>query len=662
MTAAKTRPARPVGARPRVTTARQHPQGIVKAIVAVTGARDEVGDIIVAGIFGAALAKRRPKVVFHHDMTDFAGRIVHIEEWLPGDKRLPKTQPNGQPWPPEAGGLVATMQFNMNTTRGAEIYEWARFYAESGEAAWSIGYQVPAGMSAKRNGTRYIYGIDLFEVSLVLHGAHPMTSALEVKSAAAAVDRARATLEFKEAPLGALPPEQDHSDSVMVALYPDADTAKSLAVPGGELADDLHVTLAYLGKASKLGATPEDLVAAVQGALGGYGELSGQVGGLGMFPDSGDGTPVWAPVDVPGLEKVRESVVDAIDGHPKSSGAVARDHGYTPHMTLGYDLPSVSPAAPTPVRFGEVCVVYGNQRFPVPFGGAIATPGLPPIETKAAHRAVARARSLPPMEVKTMNRMPGSYEERQRLLSSALQKKFIKKTKDKDDDYAPGGICSYVDAEATFDDHVIATVHDKDGKDTTFSVPYTWQGDDITLGDPIEVELSVVPANAVENIPVPSAIERALAPMLGRISETAAALQVLPLEVKQVATMRPALLDLIDALYAKGIDVAGMALGDDEETSDLDEDLEPDDTDAVDPGLEPEDVDLDLDNLDAPIGSPTPSTPTEPAPTEPIEPATTADTAPAEQAPMAPVEVDEEADRVSVDPEEIRRELEEARA
>ncbi len=658
-------PARPAARRTRPTTAKRHPAGIVKAIVAVTGVVDEVADIITPGIFGPALAKRRPKVVFHHDMKDFAGRIVEIEEWLPGDPRLPANQPNGQPWPAEAGALVATMQFNLRTTRGQEVYEWARFYAETGEAAWSIGYLVPPGLSAKKNGIRYIYGIDLFEVSLVLHGAHPMTMALEVKSAAAAVANARQDLERKQAPHTQLAadgaPQPDHSDDVMVALYPDEDTAGQLAVKGGLGANDLHVTLAYLGKASELGKTEDEIVTAVKGALGGYGPLSGQVGGLGVFPTGPDGTPAFAPVDVPGLEKVRESVVDAIEA--AAPGKVARDHGYTPHMTLGYDLPTVAPTAPTPVHFGEVFVVYGDRRLPVPLGGGSpATPDLPPIETKAAHRAVAAARSHPATEVKSMGSIPGSYEDRQRALSAALTKKLCKKRKYGDGDEHgavrdpyEGWVCT----EATFDAYVVVTVHKDGGKEKTLSVPYTWDGDDVDLGEPVEVELAVVPVGGTP-APVPDALARALAPTMQGVSTAAAAIAALPIEAKDHAAMRPAVLELIDALYLKGIDVAGMALGDDDPDG-LDDDL------GLGEGLPPtapgsaealSGEDEDLVSLFAADDA------ADDAADAPPAPAPAPDDAPPAPAPAtdAPAAGDEDEDRVSIDPSEIAAELAALRA
>ncbi|HEY1176520.1 MAG TPA: hypothetical protein VGF17_10205, partial [Phytomonospora sp.] len=169
-------------------------EGVVTAIVAVTGVVDSVNDLLVPGCFAASLKVRRPKVISDHDWPSRAGRVMHVEEWLPGDPRLPKRTKEGQPWPAAAGALVATMQYNLASEKGREAFQWVKFYAESNEAEFSIGYKVPEGMARKRaDGVRVILQLQLFEFSDVLFGAAPLTMALEVKDmhggAAGAVER-----------------------------------------------------------------------------------------------------------------------------------------------------------------------------------------------------------------------------------------------------------------------------------------------------------------------------------------------------------------------------------------------------------------------------------------------------------------------------------------
>lgn len=158
-------------------------EGIVVAIVAVTGVVDAVNDLIVPGAFTASLAVRRPKVVDDHEWQRKVGRTLHTEEWLPGDPRLPKKTKEGRPWPAAAGALVATMQYNLGHQRGRDSFADVKFYAETNEAEFSIGYKVPDAKARLRSdGVRVILAVNLFEFSHVLFGAAPLSMALSVKS------------------------------------------------------------------------------------------------------------------------------------------------------------------------------------------------------------------------------------------------------------------------------------------------------------------------------------------------------------------------------------------------------------------------------------------------------------------------------------------------
>jgi hypothetical protein len=160
------------------------PEGRVTAIVSVTGVRDEVDDVMEPGCYSESLTRRRPKVIRNHDWNQQVGRVVSSEEWLPGDPRLPKETKDGRPWPAGAGALVAEMQYNLATKRGREAFEDIKFYAESGEAEFSIGYKVPTGASRRSaSGARHVKRADLWEYSDVLFGAAPLTMALSLKDA-----------------------------------------------------------------------------------------------------------------------------------------------------------------------------------------------------------------------------------------------------------------------------------------------------------------------------------------------------------------------------------------------------------------------------------------------------------------------------------------------
>ncbi|MFI1201619.1 2'-5' RNA ligase family protein [Streptomyces sp. NPDC020883] len=324
--------------------------------------------MITPGAFAHTLATRPVKTVWHHEWKEPVGVVLDIAEWQPGDSRFADI-PN---WPAEAGALVATIAFNLRTSKGRDVYEQVRQWHEHDEAQFSIGYRVPPSGATKRSdGVRVIHKLDLYEVSPVLHGAHPMTRSLEVKADPGSVELEHKTtassgcIDIKAA-------EQQVGRGAMVALYLPAGITAKIAHRDGTDPRDLHITLAYLGDADQLPGHPDDLAGTVAAALDGATPLTGKIGGIGRFPDTGDGEPMFVPVDVPGLSELRERIVGALAVSPLA-GALRTDHGFTPHITLGYDLPTDLSAVPSiPVTFDTVHVVRGPDATPIRLTGPTA--------------------------------------------------------------------------------------------------------------------------------------------------------------------------------------------------------------------------------------------------------------------------------------------------
>lgn len=124
----------------------------------------------------------------------------------------------------------------------------------------------------------------------------------------------------------------------MIALYPPPALAEALAVPGGEPADELHVTLAYLGEAADLTVGQLDTISkVVQAVTVAAKPITCRVSGLGRFnAPEGEPEPWYASVDAPGLTELRTTLVKALRANQID---VPNDHGFTPHMTLSYLLP-----------------------------------------------------------------------------------------------------------------------------------------------------------------------------------------------------------------------------------------------------------------------------------------------------------------------------------
>lgn len=161
-------------------------------------------------------------------------------------------------------------------------------------------------------------------------------------------------------------------DGVMVALFPSTETARKLAVQGGEKANQLHVTLAYLGKAGALdGDAPTTLQTLVEDFAKRHGPLSGEISGVGYFKNP-DGVVTYASVDLPDLPDFRQSLVDYLDA---AGLPVSKDHGYTPHMTLAYeDLPGLRPNN-EPLVFTAITVAVAGKRYSYDLTGPIGAEG-----------------------------------------------------------------------------------------------------------------------------------------------------------------------------------------------------------------------------------------------------------------------------------------------
>lgn len=153
-------------------------EGIVDAIVSVTGIRDRVKDNIAPGSYKESLGARKPKGVWGHDWQQPISKTLAAEELMPGDPRLPKKLADGSPWPKEAGAVKVRTQFNLSSNGGREAYSNVKFFGEDQE--WSVGYLVPKGHATvnTKTGERNIRKMDLYEYSPVLWGAMPQARSL----------------------------------------------------------------------------------------------------------------------------------------------------------------------------------------------------------------------------------------------------------------------------------------------------------------------------------------------------------------------------------------------------------------------------------------------------------------------------------------------------
>ena len=160
---------------------------------------------------------------------------------------------------------------------------------------------------------------------------------------------------------------------VMIALMVPPDAADALALPDGEPSDQLHVTLAYLGRLSEIGdESVEKLRATLPYLAEAWRPIGGAINGVGRFSasESSDGQDViYGAVDCPDLTEFREVLCNML-----SIGEIPykRTHGYTPHVTLKYintsDPMPIERLAPVPVSFGGLTLAVGNNMQTYEFG------------------------------------------------------------------------------------------------------------------------------------------------------------------------------------------------------------------------------------------------------------------------------------------------------
>jgi len=139
----------------------------------------------------------------------------------------------------------------------------------------------------------------------------------------------------------------DKGDGIMVALQVPPDVAKMLAVKGGQEPSDLHLTLAYLGKASEF--TPKqmntlhEIVADIARATP---PVDVTLTGTGVFPETDDGPCLHITVDESAaLKALHETVDEAVSAYgmpPTGKGA----DNWTPHITLAYGESAPAPESP----------------------------------------------------------------------------------------------------------------------------------------------------------------------------------------------------------------------------------------------------------------------------------------------------------------------------
>ncbi|MBZ6253612.1 NUDIX domain-containing protein [Streptomyces olivaceus] len=538
---------------------------------------DEVNDLIVPGAFTRTLATRRVKAVWHHEWKDAVGVVLDVEEWMPGDPRFADVPD----WPAEAGALVATVEYNRRTSKGRDTYEQVKQWYEHGEAAFSIGYRVPAdGATRRADGVRVIHRLELFEVSPVLHGAHPMTRALEVKAAANPGMEYKATPHAVELDTGkdgdrikvaGLAVKADDTGRVLLiqrALDDEDPAAGTWEFPGGHREKDEDALAAALREwqeetgADLPGAT--SVVGSWTAPNGIYRGYVAVVPGESYIPlnrphserrvanpddPTGDATEVtaWWPITaLPDMSLLRPECRE------------------TPWSLLaGASLPQAptgkKPSAAAQQFAADVMTTYAALGAPEAKSAraavAAARTVLPRIEHKSARSVVAEAKSqhIAHLEGLAMspNHLPESQEQFRARLSDSVRDLLGQ----------DGETWSCI--EGTYPDRVIVSVHTEEpgGRSGHYAIPYTVvPTGDISLGTPQPVELAtvVLPEGASAQRAATDSEDvdaRVVQPTVEALTDATARVSSTGAGPEQLEGVRDKVRTLIAALSAKGLDM-----------------------------------------------------------------------------------------------------------
>ncbi len=128
--------------------------------------------------------------------------------------------------------------------------------------------------------------------------------------------------------------------------------------------DELHLTLAFLGKAPNLSVTPETVASLLKVFAAKHGPLRGVIGGIGRFNglEASDRVALYTSFDSPDLAEFRHDLVEMLEAAGILVGA---EHGFTPHITLAYvpaeaaELPAEVPSIPAGVS--DIVLAWGGQ-------------------------------------------------------------------------------------------------------------------------------------------------------------------------------------------------------------------------------------------------------------------------------------------------------------
>lgn len=326
---------------------------------------DSYGSVWAPGVFTRSLERKLPKVTWGHDWLDPIGVVIESTDRADGlDLRVQLDDFDAVPRARQAFAQLKSGSMD-EFSFGFKREEWSE---KREDLAPFEGQQYRARelMTEAR----------MDEMSLVLVGAVPGTKVLDVRSQEVVSDAVTLLTEVRAGRLSVddavrqltttlgNDDDVDAADGAMVALLPDPDTTTYLmGLKGrGVKADDLHMTLTYLGKAADVPETERTtIIGAVTSWAAGQGPVAAEVAGTAYLgPDKARVVLVESGALIGVFMDVQEQAPQA-----------EHDRFFIPHVTLSFTGPLPLPDDDHTLIFDRVLVAFATSRTVIDLVGPI---------------------------------------------------------------------------------------------------------------------------------------------------------------------------------------------------------------------------------------------------------------------------------------------------
>jgi 2'-5' RNA ligase len=158
--------------------------------------------------------------------------------------------------------------------------------------------------------------------------------------------------------------KKEKHTGVMIALYPSKTDSKKIAlkeIQAKEIltADDLHITMFYIGDYKDLKKEQEQLIDTIlKNFTTSFSPMPIKIGGIGVFDSKEDNNThaMYASINSPELVDFRTKLAEIFD---MLKIEYAKNFSYTPHMTLAY----IESETPLPIEIPELDTKMDTIKF-----------------------------------------------------------------------------------------------------------------------------------------------------------------------------------------------------------------------------------------------------------------------------------------------------------